>query len=138
MTDIAADRAVPEAGSLTPEQTELVVRHLPVDVSFMDENHMLLYWRGPTFEDCEDEFIGRHVDCCHAPASRVAIARLIDEFTARTRDEVVFWEVEDGHQKVTRYTAVRDAEGTYRGMMETIIDVTALEGYKGKGNDLGS
>jgi DUF438 domain-containing protein len=104
----------------------------------MDEGHVLLYWRGPTFEDCDDVFIGRHIDECHNKTSRAHIARMIDEFTAGTRDEAVFWEVEDGHQKVTRYIAVRDADGTYRGMMEAIVDVTALEAYKGRGNDLGA
>ncbi len=133
-----AKPAVAESGSLTAEQMALVLGHLPVDVSFMDENHVLRYWRGPTFEDCDEEFVGRHVDDCHNAASRAAIARMIAAFTAGTRDEAVFWEVEDGRQKVTRYTAVRDAGGVYRGMMETIVDVTALEAYKGRGNDLGA
>lgn len=134
MTDDARMPAASEAGILTPEQKDLVLRHLPVDVSFMDERHSLLYWRGPTFEDCEDEYIGRHIDDCHNATSRAAIAKLIAAFTAGTRDEAVFWDVEDGHQKVTRYTAVRDADGVYRGMMETIVDVTALEGFTGRGN----
>lgn len=127
---------VVESGSLTSEQMALVLGHLPVDVSVMDAQHVLVYWRGPTFDDCDDEYIGRHVDDCHAPASRTYIARMIDEFTTGARDEAVFWDVEDGHQKVTRYAALRGVDGTYRGMMETIVDVTALEGYKGRGNDL--
>lgn len=136
MTEAAQRPAAPEAGALTPEQLGLVLGHLPVDVSLMDERHVVVYWRGPTFEDCEDEFIGRHVDDCHNAESREAIARMIESFTAGTRDEEVFWYVEDGHQKVTRYTALRDADGTYRGMMETIIDATALEQYRGTGNTL--
>jgi DUF438 domain-containing protein len=48
----------------------------------------------------------------------------------------VFWYVEDGHQKVTRYIAVRDDAGAYRGMMEVIIDLTAIDGYRGSGNTL--
>jgi len=136
MTDAAQRPAVPEAGALTPEQMELVLGHLPVDVSLMDERHVVVYWRGPTFEDCEDEYIGRHVDDCHNPQSRASIARMIETFTAGTRDEEVFWYIEDGRQKVTRYIAVRDGEGAYRGMMEVIIDLTALDGYRGKGSTL--
>ena len=37
---------------------------------------------------------------------------------------------------MTRYIAVRDADGVYRGMMEVIIDLTALDGFRGKGNTL--
>lgn len=136
MPDAARPTAVPEAGSLTPEQMDLVLRHLPVDVSVMDDEHVLVYWRGPTFVDCDERFIGRHVDECHNAASRAAIARMVEAFTAGTRDEAVFWDIEDGHQKVTRYVALRDADGAYRGMMEAIVDVTALEGFKGRGNTI--
>jgi DUF438 domain-containing protein len=128
--------ALPEAGSLTPEQMALVLKHLSVDVSLMDERHVVVYWHGPTFEDCEDEYIGRHVDDCHDPKSRESIARMIESFTAGTRDEEVFWYIDDGRQKVTRYIAVRDEGGAYRGMMEVIIDLTALDGYRGKGSTL--
>ncbi len=92
--------SVPEAGALTPEQMALVLKHLSVDVSLMDEDHVLVYWRGPTFEDCDDEYVGRHVDDCHNAKSRVSIAKMIETFAAGTRDEEVFWHVEDGHQKV--------------------------------------
>lgn len=129
-----ATQPVPLAGSLTPEQMELVLRHLPVDVSVTDEEHVLVYWRGPTFDDCDEGFIGRHVDDCHDPTSRTYIRKMAEAFAAGTRDEAVFWDVEDGHQKVTRYVALRDVDGAYRGMMETIVDVTALEGFKGRGN----
>jgi DUF438 domain-containing protein len=136
MTDDTRGPAVPEAGSLTHEQMALVLGHLPVDVSLMDEKHVLVYWHGPTFEECEDEYIGRHIDDCHNAESRKSIARMIESFTAGTRDEEVFWYVEDGRQKVTRYTAVRDEAGVYRGMMEVIIDLTALDGFRGKGSTL--
>jgi len=128
--------SVPEAGTLTPEQMALVLKHLSVDVSLMDEDHVLVYWRGSTFEDCADEYVGRHVDDCHNANSHVSIAKMIETFTVGTRDEEVFWHVEDGHQKVVRYIAVRDADGVYRGMMEVIIDLTALDGYRGKGSTL--
>jgi DUF438 domain-containing protein len=128
--------SVPEAGTLTPKQMALVLKHLSVDVSLMDEDHVLVYWRGPTFEDCADEYVGRHVDDCHNAKSHVSIAKMIEAFTAGTRDEEVFWHVEDGHQMVVRYIAVRDADGAYRGMMEVIIDLTALDGFRGKGSTL--
>lgn len=136
MNEDARKTAKSEAGSMTLEQRELVLGHLPVDVSVMDAEHVLVYWRGPTFADCEAKFVGRHIDDCHNPASRAAIAKLIDAFTAGSSDEEVFWYVEDGHQKVTRYTALRDAEGAYRGMMEVIIDLTSIDGYRGTGNTL--
>jgi DUF438 domain-containing protein len=136
MTDDARDTARPEAGSLTPEQMDLAIRHLPADLSLTDEDHTLVYWHGGTFEDCDATKIGRHVNDCHALQSRVAIDKMIAAFREGTHDEAVFWYVEDGRQLVTRYVALRDADGLYRGMMETIIDLTALDGFRGKGNTL--
>jgi hypothetical protein len=136
MTDHARASDVPEAGSLTPEQMDLTIRHLPVDVSLTDEDHTLIYWHGDIFEDCDTTFIGRHVNDSHAPKSRVAIDKMIEAFTAGTQNEAVFWYVEDGRQLVTRYVALRDADGAYRGMMETITDLTALDRFRGKGNTI--
>jgi hypothetical protein len=136
MTEEVRKTAKPEAGALTPEQMGLTIRHLPVDVSLADEDHKLIFWRGGIFEDCDAQFIGRHMNDCHAPQSRVVIDKMIAAFTAGTRDEAVFWYIEDDHQLVTRYVALRDVDGTYRGMMETITDLTALDGFRGKGNTL--
>ncbi|MBE0529172.1 MAG: PAS domain-containing protein [Thermoleophilia bacterium] len=138
MSDDVRRTAKPEAGSLTPEQMDLAIRHLPVDVSLADEDHTLIYWHGGTFEDCDATMIGRNVNDCHAPKSRVAIDKMIAAFTAGTRDEVVFWYVENEHQLVVRYVALRDADGAYRGMMESIVDLTALDGFRGKGDTLDS
>jgi hypothetical protein len=136
MTDDVRRTAKPEAGTLTPEQMDLTIRHLPLDVSLTDEADRLIYWHGDIFEDCDAQFIGRHVNDCHAPQSRVAIDKMIAAFKEGTHGEAVFWYVEDGHQLVTRYVALRDVDGTYRGMMETITDLTALDRYRGKGNTI--
>jgi DUF438 domain-containing protein len=126
----------PEAGSLSPAQAELVIRHLCMNVSLTDEHGTLVFWHGPIFDDCDGAFIGRHVDDCHAPQSRDAIARMIATFRAGAKDEESFWYVEDGRQLLARYAAVRDRDGTYCGLLETVQDVTDLRKLEGKGNTL--
>ena len=39
-------------GSLTPELADLVLTHLPCDLSVADEDDVLVYWKGPTYKTC--------------------------------------------------------------------------------------
>lgn len=127
----------PQAGSLTPEQLDLILRHVPVDVSFADEHGTLLYWHGEIFADCDAESIGRHMNDCHAPKSRRTIDRMVTAFEDGSRDEAVLWYPEDdGRLYLYRYTAVRDSEGTYRGLMEAVQDVTDIVGLEGERREL--
>ncbi len=123
----------PEAGVLTVEHLDLVLRHVPVDVSFADEQGSLLYWHGGVFADCDASFIGRHMNDCHAPKSRATIDRMEAAFRDGSRDEAVFWHREDdGRLYLFRYTAVRDREGVYRGLLETVQDITGIVGLEGE------
>ena len=54
-----------QRGTLTPEQVQLVIRNLPLDVSFADEDDVLVYWSGPTYKTCDSRYIGRDVRDCH-------------------------------------------------------------------------
>jgi uncharacterized protein len=136
MTSDHPSHKLPQAGALTAKQMDLVIRHLPVEVSLGDEHDVLVYWHGPTFDDCDPAFIGRDLRACHNATSRVAIDRIVAEFLAGTRDRVRFWQVEDGRQTLAQYTAVRDDDGAYCGILETVQDITDLRTLDGRGNDL--
>ena len=62
------------AGNLTAAQMDLVIRHLPVQVSVVDEGGTLVYWHGDLFADCELRHAGVHVDESHDEHSRRTIA----------------------------------------------------------------
>lgn len=123
---------VEQAGALDPGLMKLVIEHLPVQVSVADERDVLVYWHGPLFADCEARWIGRHVNDCHAPSSRPLIDRMIAEFRAGRRDEAVFRRLEDERLVLVRYVALRDDDGAYRGIMETMQDITDLRGLEGE------
>jgi DUF438 domain-containing protein len=121
-----------QRGSLDDEQTRLLLRTLPVDVSFADEDDMLRYWSGETYRTCDARYIGRDVRDCHPRESLETLERILAEFRAETRDVAEGWSREKGRIKHTRYFAVRDDDGRYRGILEFNQDVTALRTLEGE------
>jgi DUF438 domain-containing protein len=121
-----------QRGTLTPEQTSLILRDLPIDVSFADENDVLVYWSGATYKTCDTRYIGRDVRDCHPENSLECLEEILSEFKAGTKDLAEGWEQEGKRFKYTRYTAVRDDAGAYKGVLEVNHDVTDMRALKGE------
>ena len=118
-------------GTLTPEQTRLVLRDLPIDVSFADENDVLVYWSGATYKTCDARYIGRDVRDCHPEHTLECLEEILREFKAGARDVATGWEQDGKRFKYTRYTAVRDDAGAYKGILEMNHDVTDMRALEG-------
>jgi DUF438 domain-containing protein len=52
-------------------------------------------------------------------------------FRDGSRDEAVFRRIEEGRLILVRYAPLRDAAGAYRGMMETMQDISGIVGLEG-------
>jgi DUF438 domain-containing protein len=52
-------------------------------------------------------------------------------FRDGSRDEAVFRRIEDGRLILVRYAPLHDAAGAYRGMMETMQDISDIVGLEG-------
>jgi DUF438 domain-containing protein len=115
-----------QQGALSEEQIKLVVRFLPADISFADENDVLLFWSGETYKVCDPRYIGADIRDCHRQESLEVLERILSAFKDGTRDTAERWRMEDGRLKYTRYVAVRD-RGAYKGILETNMD---LEGFR--------
>ena len=140
------------AGDLTAEQRDLVIRHLPLNVTVCDEEGRVIYWHGDlgrllqasgvevaftpgvggVLEDCDPRYIGRHFNECHPERARAIIARIEKAFREGTRQEAVYRRLEAGRLILVRYCPLRDAQGTYRGMMETMQDITDIRQMEGE------
>ena len=121
-----------QRGTLTPEQMKLVLRDLPVDISFADENDVLVYWSGTTYKTCDPRYIGRDVRDCHPKESLPLLEEILREFKAGTKDVAEGWEQDAKRFKHTRYRAVRDNGGAYRGILEVNQDISSLRGLEGE------
>lgn len=121
-------------GALTPEQIDLLLTHLPVDIAFVDAEDVVRY-----YSETEDRLfvrtpavIGRKVLNCHPGKSVHVVEAILDAFKARTKDVAEFWIERGGRFIHIRYIAVRDKAGTYRGCLEISQDVTGIRSLSGE------
>ena len=113
------------AGELTKEQTELLFTHLPIGLGFSvaDQEDVVVFWAGDGFSACGPKLIGRTLYGCHPKRAHAAIDALLGDLKSGRKDEVDT--VERGPNGAERiiYTALRDADGTYRGVLETVVPI---------------
>ena len=121
-------------GDLTLTQINLLLTHLPVDMTFVDEHDEVRYYS----ETPERIFkrtpaiIGRKVEKCHPPASVDKVVQIVEDFRSGKRDTAEFWIQMGGKFIHIRYFAMRDAEGNYRGTLEVSQDISEIRKLDGE------
>lgn len=124
-----------ETGLLSLHQLETVLNHLPVDLTFIDENDVVRYFshgKERIFARTK-AVIGRTVQNCHPPQSVHVVEKLLADFKAGRKDAEDFWIAIKDKFIYIRYFAVRDEAGQYMGTLEftqNIAPIRALEGQK--------
>lgn len=123
-----------EVGRLSLEQINLIFGHLPVDVTFVDENDEVAFFSlGPEriFERPRAA-IGRKVQFCHPPSSVGVVEQILQDFKSGRRDVAEFWlKLKDMYIHI-RYFAVRDQEGNYRGTLEVTQNIAEIQKITGE------
>ena len=123
-----------DEGYMTPEQVNLLLKFLPVDITYVDENDKVIFYnRGEdrVFKRSKG-IIGREVRFCHPPKSVDQVLRIVDEFRAGTKDNADFWINFKGRMIHIRYFAIRDKEKNYRGVIEMSQDITDIQKLEGQ------
>ena len=123
-----------DTGQMAVDQINLVLKHLPVDVTFVDENDRVRYFSAgkERIFPRSPGIIGRSVQNCHPPKSLDVVTRIVGEFKAGMKDEAEFWIQVEGRLIYIRYFAVRDAEDVYRGTLEVSQDITDIKAIEGE------
>ena len=128
------DKTHYDEGYLTPAQVNSIFRILPVDITYVNENDQVVFYnRGDdrVFPRSAG-IIGREVKFCHPPKSVDQVLRILEEFKAGRQDKAEFWIEFKGQFVHIQYFAVRDEDGTYRGVIEMSQDVTHIRSLKGQ------
>jgi DUF438 domain-containing protein len=123
-----------DTGRMSLEQINLVLTHLPVDLTFVDENDRVAYYsEGPErIFPRSPAIIGREVRNCHPPKSVHMVNKILDAFKSGSRDSAAFWIELGGKFIYIRYFPVRDANGHYRGTLEVSQDLTEIRKLEGE------
>jgi DUF438 domain-containing protein len=121
-------------GDLTLSQINLMLTHLPVDITFVDENDTVRYFsETPTrIFKRTPAIIGRKVQNCHPPASVHKVVEIVEDFRSGKRDSAEFWIQMNGMFIHIQYFALRDAAGNYRGTLEVSQEISALRKLEGE------
>jgi DUF438 domain-containing protein len=123
-----------DTGQMTLDQVNLLLKHLPVDMTFVDQNDQVKYFSAgkERLFPRSPGIIGRKVQNCHPPKSIDVVNRIVGEFKSGTKDHADFWIQLKGKFIYIRYFAVRDDEDTYRGTLEVSQDITDIRNIEGE------
>ena len=130
----AIDEIPLDVGSMTPEIVNILLKNLPFDMTYVDENDKVRYYsqgaerlfpRTPTI-------IGRDVQNCHPPKSVHVVEQIVKDFKEGKRDVAEFWLTMGERFIHIRYFPLFDAHGAYRGVLEVSQDVTEIRGLTGE------
>lgn len=123
-----------DTGLLGLDQINLMLKHLPVDITFVDEHDQVRY-----FSDTPERvfprspgIIGRKVQLCHPAKSVHVVNKIVQAFKDGEKDMAEFWLQLGGRFVHIRYFAMRDARGGYRGTLEVSQDVTEIRALEGE------
>ncbi len=123
-----------DTGRLSVAQVNLMLKHLPVDLTFVDAQDRVAYYsEGPErIFPRSPAVIGRQVRNCHPPKSVHLVNKILDAFKSGRRDTAAFWIPLGGRFIYIRYFAVRDEAGEYQGVLEVSQDLTELRKLEGQ------
>ena len=98
-------------GKLTLEQINLIYKHLPIDISYVDENELVCFY--------------------HPKKSAHIVREVIDKLRSGEQNKAEFWINKPGLFLYIVYVAVRDEQGRFRGVLEMMQDCTHIRAMEG-------
>jgi DUF438 domain-containing protein len=123
-----------DVGHMSPDLLNLMMRHLPIEMSLVNENDEVVYY-SQTKERIfprTPAVIGRKVQNCHPPSSIDTVNRILAAFKNGEKDVAEFWLEMKGMFINIRYFAVRDDKNVYRGCLEVTQDVSHIRSLDGE------
>lgn len=123
-----------ETGILSLKQLELMLNHLPVDITFIDKDDVVRYFshgKERIFARTK-AVIGRTVQNCHPPKSVHTVEKILDDFKSGKSDCEDFWIKFRDKYVYIRYFAVRDEYGEYMGTLEFSQNIAPIQEITGE------
>lgn len=122
-----------KTGKLSLEQINLIYQHMPVDISYVDENELVCFYTDTKHRvfPRSKNVIGRDVKNCHPKKSVHIVEEIIEKFRSGEQDHAEFWINKPGVFIYIYYVAVKDENGKFRGVLEMMQDCTHIRSLEG-------
>lgn len=120
-------------GKLSLERINLLFKHMPVDLSYVDENELVKFYSDTKHRifPRSANVIGREVRNCHPAKSIHLVEEIIEKFRSGEQDKAEFWINKPEAFIYILYTAVRDEQGNFKGVLEMMQDCTRIRSLEG-------
>ena len=119
-------------GKMRIDQLEAMLNTLEIEITYVDENDINAYYndhQGQKVFKRPESSLGREVYSCHPPQVEPIVRGLIKEFKAGTKDSLKLVRNIKGIDFAISYYAVRDKDGKYLGVLETVQDLSFYKEY---------
>ncbi len=131
---ITADAIRLSSGAFNIDELEALFLHLPIDITFVDKNDKVRFFSHSPKRVFERNrsIIGRDVRMCHPPGSVHIVEQILEDFKSGKENKAAFWLSNfAGRFIYIEYSAVRDKNGEYLGVVEVTQDITQLRRLEG-------
>ncbi|WP_127058226.1 DUF438 domain-containing protein [Veillonella ratti] len=120
-------------GKLSLERINLLFKHMPVDLSYVDENELVKFYSDTKHRifPRSANVISREVRNCHPAKSVHLVEEIIEKFRSGEQDKAEFWINKPEAFIYILYTAVRDEQGNFKGVLEMMQDCTRIRSLEG-------
>lgn len=115
-------------GFLTMKEVNLILNHLPLELTFIDERGIFKYFNN--IVEAQDMLfvrtplsIGRHVANCHPPRSLKNMMKVIRLLKSKEEAQVAMWFKRGEVFIHVTYVAVFDENATFKGILEYVQDI---------------
>lgn len=120
-------------GKLTLDRINLIFKHMPVDLSYVDENEIVKFYSDTKHRvfPRSANVIGRLVKNCHPAKSVHIVEEIIEKFRSGEQDKAEFWINKPDLFIYITYVAVRNEKGEFKGVLEMMQDCTHIRSLEG-------
>ena len=119
-------------GKMKVDELEALLDTLEIEITFVDKNDINDYYNDikadKIFKRAKTS-LGREVYSCHPPQVEPIVRKLIGEFKEGSKDKFQIIKNIKGNDHAVTYYAVRDKDGNYLGVLETVQDLSFYKSY---------
>ena len=119
-------------GKMRVDQLEAMLDTLEIELTYIDENDISSYYndhKGKKVFKRPESSLGREVYYCHPPQVEPIVRNLIREFKEGKKDDFKLVKNIKGVDYAISYYAVRDKKGVYKGVVETVQDLSFYKDF---------